>query len=419
MKFSEIINTFEKRNESKKIDLTDRSQSQEIEVLANHLYSESNSVADLRELEKETIKYKNKYSLLLHTAIKIAISKKILSELKQQIHFTIVFAVYKENNRILTKEEHPNGEDFLIRKTEQLDNLTNEFPDITWDMLVVDDGCPENSGKIAEDILKKRYKGNNVKVLFLQNAIDNKLKVAEGLKTVDDSRKGGAIEYGMWYAAEKEINNHIIIYTDADLSTHLGQIGLLAEPVIKQKKYAAIASRREDASVILKKGTRNNRGKLFIYLWKRIIRRLNYITDTQCGFKAFNAEIVKKIILHNFEKKFAFDIELLIKTDKFKRESIAKVPIAWIDSEAESTTEDLQPYVEMLKSIADMYFKYLPANSFSHSFAFFIKSLNREKWEVLVNNVPEGILIKSAIHYDKYDEIKVPVFQKILDKNKL
>lgn len=414
----EIIKTFEAKNQSNKIDLTDKSQNQEIELLSNRLYSESESLYDLRNLEKETIKFKNKYTLLLHTAVKIAISKKILSELKHKYHFTVVFAVYKENNRILTKEEHPNGEDFLIRKINQLENLTGEFKNITWDMLVVDDGCPENSGKIAEDILKKRYSGNNVEVLYLQDAIDKKLEVVKGLKTTDDSRKGGAIEYGMWFASEKNIENHIIIYTDADLSTNLGQIALLAEPIINKGKNVAIASRRKDTSVVLKEGTRNNRGKLFIYLWKRMICRLNYITDTQCGFKAFKAEIVKKIILHNFEKKFAFDIELLIKTDKFYRESIESIPIVWIDSEAESTTTDLQPYVEMLHSIADMYFKYLPANSFSHSFAYFVKSLDRDKWEILVNNVPEGILIKSAVHYGKYDEIKVSGFQNILERNK-
>ncbi len=417
MEFIEILNAFEPKNHSSEIDLTDESHNRDIEFLANHLYSKSVSLEDLKNLEIQIIKFKEKYSLIQHTAVKIAISKKILSEIKQKIHFTIVFAVYKENNRILTKEEHPNGEDFLIRKINQLENLTKEFPLISWDLIVVDDGCPENSGKIAENILEKRYSGNNVEVLYLQNAIDKKLKIAEGLKTTDDSRKGGSVEYGMWYAAEKNIENHIIIYTDADLSTHIGQIGLLAEPIIKDEKYAAIASRREDASVVIKKGTRNARGKLFIYLWKRMVRRLNYITDTQCGFKAFRADIVKKIILHNFEKKFAFDIELLIKTDKFKRESIAKVPIAWIDSDAESTTTDLQPYVEMLKSIADMYFKYLPPNSFSHSFAYFVKSLNQEKWQVLVDHVPEGIMIKSAVHYDKYDEIKVSVFQKILDEN--
>ena len=350
MEFIEILNAFEPKNHSAEIDLTDESQNKDVEFLANQLYSKSVSPEDLRNLENQIIKFKEKYSLIQHTAVKIAISKKILSDVKQKIHFTIVFAVYKENNRILTKDEHPNGEDFLIRKINQLENLTKKFPLISWDMIVVDDGCPENSGKIAEAILKKRYSSNNVKVLYLQDAIDKKLKIVDGLETTDDSRKGGSVEYGMWYAAEKNIENHIIIYTDADLSTHLGQIGLLAEPIIKDGKYAAIASRRENTSVVIKRSARNARGKLFIYLWKRMIRRLNYITDTQCGFKAFKAEVVKKIILNNFEKKFAFDIELLIKTDKLKRQSITKVPIAWIDSETESTTSELQPYVDMLKS---------------------------------------------------------------------
>jgi len=416
MEFIEILNAFEPKNHSTEIDLTDEFQNQDVEILVNQLYSKSVSLEDLRKLEIQIIKFKKNYNLIKHTAVKIAISKKILSEIKQKIHFTIVFAVYKENNRILTKAEHPNGENFLIRKINQLENLTENFPLISWDMIVVDDGCPENSGKIAEEILEKNYSGNNVNVLYLQDAIDDKLKIVEGLKTTDDSRKGGAVEYGMWHAAEKNIENHIIIYTDADLSTHLGQIGLLAEPIIKDEKYAAIASRREDTSVVIKEGTRNERGKLFIYLWKRMIRRLNYITDTQCGFKAFKAEVVKKIILNNFEKKFAFDIELLIKIDKLKRQSITIVPIAWIDSETESTTNELQPYVDMLKSIAEMYFKYLPANSFSHSFAYFVKSLDSKNWELLVNHLPDGILIKSAVHYDKYDEIKVPVFKDIIEK---
>ncbi|MCF6184331.1 MAG: hypothetical protein L3J56_06840 [Bacteroidales bacterium] len=418
MDFSDIIKAFEEKHQSTEIDLTDEFQSSEIEQLAEELFLTAASSEELKNLEKETAKKKKTHSILVYSAIKIALSKKNLSEINKIVHFTIVFAVYKENIRILTKKEHPNGEDFLIRKIKQLENLVGKFPNISWDMLVVDDGCPENSGKIAEKVLKERYSENNVKVLYLQDAIDNNLKIAKGLTSADDSRKGGAVEYGMWYAAERNIKNHIIIYTDADLSTHLGQIGLLAEPLINEGKFAAVASRREDLSVVIKKGTRDKRGKLFIYLWKRMIRRLNYITDTQCGFKAFRADVVKKIILNNFEKKFAFDIELLIKTDMLERESIAKVAIVWIDSEAELTTTDLQPYIEMLKAIADMYFKYLSANAFSHSFAFFVKSLNKEKWDILVNHVPEGILIKSAIHYDKYDEIKVPVFQKIIEKNR-
>ena len=416
MYFKEIIKQFENTERILKLNLTNSEHLQKIEELSETLYDECRNIDELTVLEQDMINEKDNYSLIAHSAVKIAKSKQILSDIKEKIHLTILFAVYKEHNRILTKEEHPHGEDFLIRKINQINTLTSEFPNITWDMIVIDDGCPENSGKIAQEILKKRYKGDNVEVLFLQDAIDKKLEVVKNIKTTDESRKGGSIEYGMWHAANKNLNNHIIIYTDADLSTHLGQCGLLVNHIVKNNKKAAIASRREPASVVKKEGTRNLRGKLFIYLWKRMINRLNYIVDTQCGFKAFQAETVKKIILNNDEKKFAFDIELLLKTDILERQSIEKIPIAWIDSAEASTTTDLQPYLDMLKAIAKMYHKYLPAHAESHLFAFFIKSLTEEQWNILVEHVPEGIQIKSPIHYDVYTEIITEDFENILKK---
>jgi len=400
MYFKEIIKQFENTEHILELNLTNAEHLQKIQKLANTLYGESKSLDEISALEEEMINDKENFSLITHSAVKIAKSKQILSEIKEKIHLTILFAVYKEHNRILTKKEHPHGEDFLIRKIQQMEELTSDFENITWDMLVIDDGCPENSGKVAKKILKKRYKGNNVEVLFLQDAINNKLEVVKNIKNTDESRKGGSIEFGMWHASNKNIANNIIIYTDADLSTHLGQCGLLVNSIVNENKNAAIASRREQASVVKKEGTRNLRGKLFIYMWKRMINRLNYIVDTQCGFKAFKSDIVKRIILNNDEKKFAFDIELLLKTDILERHSIEKVPIAWIDSAEASTTTDLQPYLNMLKAIARMYHKYLPAHAESHLFAFFIKSLSEEQWNILVDHVPEGIQIKSPMHYD-------------------
>ncbi|MCF6364726.1 MAG: glycosyltransferase [Bacteroidales bacterium] len=416
MYLQQIIKQFEDKEPILNPDLTNENHLIKIQELADNLYSETKIIEEIKALEEEMIKEKNAYSLISHSAIKITKSKQILSETKDKIHLTIIFAVYKEHYRILTKEEHEHGEDFLMRKIKQMEDLTGDFENISWDMIIVDDGCPENSGKIAEKILKDRYKGNNVEVLYLQDAINSKNPVVKNIKTTDDSRKGGSVEYGMWYAANKNIKNHIIIYTDADLSTHLGQCGLLVDGIVNDKKNVAIASRREPESVVLKTGNRNVRGKLFIYFWKRMLRRLNYIVDTQCGFKAFKAEIVNKIILDTIEKKFAFDIELLLKTDILKRESIKKVPIAWIDSAKESTTTDLQPYLDMLKAITKMYHKYVTANAGSHLYAYFVKSLTEEQWNILENHVPEGIQIKSPVHYDIYSETTVDDFKKIIER---
>jgi len=415
MYFKEIIKQFENTERILALNLTNTEHLEKIQKLSNTIFEESKNLDEIVALEKEMINEKDNYSLITHSAVKIAKSKQILSEIQEKIHLTILFAVYKEHNRILTKEEHPHGEDFLMRKIHQMDNLTSEFENITWDMLIIDDGCPENSGKIAQKILKEKYKGNNVEVLFLQDAIDNKLEVVKNIKSTDESHKGGSIEYGMWYAANKNIKNNIIIYTDADLSTHLGQCGLLVDSIINNNKNVAIASRIEQASVVKKEDTRDLKSKLFIYLWKRMITRLNYIVDTQCGFKAFKPEVIKKIILNNLEKKLAFDIELLLKADILERHSIGKVAIAWIDS-TEDLTKEAQPYLNMLKEIAKIYHKYAIAHAESHLFAFFVKSLTEEQWDILVNHVPEGIQIKSPIHYDVYTEITTEDFENIIKK---
>ena len=186
-----------------------------------------------------------------------------------------------------------------------------------------------------------------------------------------------------------------------------GKPRLLIEPILKQNKSVAIGSRREKNSIVVKKATRNDRGKLFIYLWKRLIPNLEEIIDTQCGFKAFKKEIIVEIIDNLIEQKFAFDIELLLKAELVQNNSISKISIAWIDSEAESTTTDLQPYLPMLKSISKMYKKYLPGNETSNEFASFIELLNEVDFNTILNNIPKGILKREPYEYSDYDEISV------------
>ncbi|MBD3854575.1 MAG: hypothetical protein IFJ96_07305, partial [Acidobacteria bacterium] len=159
---------------------------------------------------------------------------------------------------------------------------------------------------------------------------------------------------GMWAALQQQREGHVVLMTDADLSTNLGQCGLLVDPILNGGADAAIGSRREPTSVVVKKGVRNTRGKLFIYLWKQILPELAGIVDTQCGFKAFRAGPLRETLSDMIEMQFAFDIELLIKTGLRRRDSIRKVAIAWIDSEAESTTTDLQPYLPMLRKMVEM-----------------------------------------------------------------
>jgi len=374
------------------------------------------SLQTLDALELILAQDKDAYPLLLHLALKLAKSKQLISEIDEVVHVSVVFAVYKENIRILTREEDPRGENFLLRKIWQLNWLLDEFPNFSWDMLVVDDGCPDDSGRIAQKILAEKYDGDNVQVIFLKDAIDRNLPVIRPMTSTNDSRKGGSIEYGMWMAAQQQHPHHIILFTDADLSTHLGQAGLLAGPIMQENADAAIGSRREPASIVVKTGTRNVRGKLFIYLWKRVITNLTDIVDTQAGFKAFRAQVVRDIIEDMLEKKFAFDIELLVKTQLRRPDSIVKAPIAWIDSDALSTTTDLQPYLGMLKSMVAMYHRYLPSDPNADRFADFITSLNEKEWLTLVDHVPAPIADAEPYTFSNFDGVTVADLKAILGK---
>ena len=399
------------------LDLTVEEHLQQAVEAADALRAAYPSLQALTELEGMLARDKDAYPLLLHLAVKLAKSKQIVSEIDEAVHVSVVFAVYKENIRILTREEDPRGENFLMSKIWQLNWLFDEFPNFSWDMLVVDDGCPDDSGRIAQRILDEKYDGDNVRVLFLQDAIDENLPIIRAMTSTNDSRKGGSIEYGMWTAAQQSHPNHIILFTDADLSTHLGQTGLLVGPIMRDDADAAIGSRREPESIVVKTGTRNVRGKLFIYLWKRVITNLDEIVDTQAGFKAFRAEVVRDIIEDMLEKQFAFDIELLVKTELRRPGSITKVPIAWIDSDALSTTTDLQPYLGMLKSMVAMYRRYLPDDPNSDQFASFIASLTEEEWQTLVDHVPPMIAESEPYTFSDFNGITVADFETILGRN--
>ncbi len=384
------------------IDLTQALPFRQATQLADLLLADDLEVSALEALENNLAAHEPPVSELVQLSVKLAISRRRVETVTRTgpLFVSVIFAVYKEHQRILPKEEHPAGEDFLCRKTEQMNWLFAGLGASDYEIVVVDDGCPEHSGRLAKEIAT-RNGYDKVRVLFLDDAIRQGLAVTQPLTSTDESRKGGSVEYGMWEATRSEKPGHVVIFTDADLSTHLGQVGLLVHGV-KQGNLAAIGSRREETSVVIKGSSRNDRGKLFIYLWKRLLPQVNYITDTQCGFKAFDASIVREITTGTMEKQFAFDIELMLRTDLMRHGAITKVPIAWIDSEALSTTTDIQPYLSMLQKVAAMYRTYLPPEQGCEPFAVFIEGLTEDSWQELLTRIPAEITSRDPAEFDVY-----------------
>ncbi len=371
------------------VDLTDERSFGEARALAELLLEDGFDASALEALECKLAAHEPPVSVLVQLGVKLARSRCLALRCAEEEPFvlSVVFAVYKEHERMLGKSEHAAGEAFLQRKDEQLAWLFHGLEGCEYEVLVVDDGCPEGSGKLAERIIASEGL-DRFRVLFLEKAIAKGLPVTRPMQSPDASRKGGSILYGMSEAASTQRDRHVVLFTDADLSTDLGQSGVLI-PSILGGKRAAIGSRREPSSVVIKGGSRNDRGKLFIYLWKRLLPELGDIIDTQCGFKAFDARIVDKISASSIEKQFAFDIELLLRTELAEPGSIQKVPIAWIDSEALSTTTEFQPYLAMLQKVAAMYRQYLEMAQRSDPWAEFLESLDENDWARLERQIPQ------------------------------
>lgn len=311
-------------------------------------------------------------------------SKKIISEISDNIHVSICIPIYDEINRFKTSKQHQNGEDFLNVKLKQCEELFGENEKITFNLLLIDDGCPNKTGKFIERYIKD----NNIEksnVIYLEDCIKN--GILRYINDVNESRKGGAIYYGLYYSIHKlpKIKKkHIIIYTDADISTDLRQCGLLLDK-INEKDSCCIACRHLPDSITIKKGSRSVRAKIHSYFWKQLFEEINYLSDTQTSFKAFDSKIIPNLLDNINEFKFCFDIEILLKCNKLSK--ISQIPIYWKDSPNESKTNKLEYYLEILQSMSKLYKVYVKDKTqHKDKISNYLDNITINEYENLLNN---------------------------------
>jgi hypothetical protein len=398
------------------LDLTEPSHGGGAMEAADALIRLEPALVRLKELRAALVApgEKSKWPFFVHLAVILAVSKQQAMALDGPLHYSLVFAVFGEVNRLKTKQEHPNGEDFIMTKAAQLDWLLKDHPAATWSMTVADDGCPDDSGGLCRAQAQKRSKrggggggGGAIDVVYLKDGIAAGDPSCAGMASPGDSRKGGAVHYGLACAARRALppgTRHCVAYTDADLSTHLGQSGLLLDIILgKPGMDCAVGTRRSKDSVIVKTGNRNLRGVLHAYLWKQMMPEIAFVVDTQTAFKAFDAGVIAKLTGEKLlERKFAFDIELMLLSHLRRKGSVGQCGIAWIDSEAESQSGDAEGYVALLRAIATIYREYLPSDAWREGIAGFVEGLNPERFQALLDNCPAGIATRDAADFETW-----------------
>ena len=331
------------------------------------------------------------------TMLKFIESEKVIGELKEPVLFTLINPVYKETGRMQSRNNHPHGENSLQTKIECIRYFESINPNFKGRIFVVDDECPDGSGKMAQEIIAK-YPGSPHEVFFLGKAIDAKdIDLPAGIthkQGRNRSVKGGAALFGMRKALNGTYKRlHIIADNDADLSVHPMQIGLLLKDIVAGTARAVAGSRREDDSVALIGPSRNQRGTLFIRIWQHLLPALaSKITDTNRAFKAFESEALEVILPQIKIYTFPYQIELLqacVSNDI----PLIKKSIAYLDSEAASTQSNenaTDSYLNQIRQIIDIASRYETIPQSDKLIEYFL-SISEDEWSRIESNPPEDL----------------------------
>lgn len=317
-----------------RFDLTEPADQERLYTLTSQLLE----LPDLSLTELQSTARAGDTPLEFKIAAKLVESKRFLLANERPLKIGVVFAMWGEQNRLYPKSEsNPNGEDSLRVKLQQLDWATRDSK-VDWTLYAVDDGCPHGSGRIAGEIAAGHPLGEQVKVLYLAEAVPTDQGPLAALQSADDSRKGGAIILGCMQAIDDGAD--AVIYTDSDNSVHLGQIGLLLRPFVEEGARVVLGNRKDPDAVLVKQEARWGIGIKLLRHMQRMVGESIFsrdILDTQAAFKLYERDILQQLIREPTVYDFSFDTDWILGVIA-RSEPFSKVPFAFIDSFAESAS---------------------------------------------------------------------------------
>lgn len=327
--FDEIL-----RSARHSFDLTDPEDRESLTQLASALLDAD----DLDLVRLGDVARVPEAPLELKLAAKLVASRRWLVSNTRPVRIGVVFAMWGEHRRLLPRTDgNPNGEDSLRVKLAQLDWATADTT-VDWRLYAVDDGCPHGSGSLAREIAGEHPASGRVGVLDLADVLPAESGPLSGLASADDSRKAGAIILGCMLALSDGAD--AVVYTDADNSVHLGQLGLLLRPWIDDGAPVVLGNRKHPDAVLVKQEARWGVGIVLLRHMQRMVGRAIYgrgILDTQAAFKLFSRDVLRGILRRPTVYDFSFDTDWILSSIAQGAEPV-QVPFAFIDSAAESAS---------------------------------------------------------------------------------
>ncbi|MCX5776129.1 MAG: glycosyltransferase [Candidatus Firestonebacteria bacterium] len=185
---------------------------------------------------------------------------------------SIIMPAYNEGRHILSN----------IRETERTFNDLG----VKYEIIVVDDGSNDNT--LAEAKRAATAKGNLIVI-----------------KNTKNHGKGYSLKNGF-----RRATGELVLFLDADLELHPGQIRTLYDIMELQEVDVVIGSKRHPDSRLDYPLQRRIVSSVYFFLIKLLFGLP--LRDTQTGIKLFKKEVLKKAFPRMLVKRYAYDLELLV-----------------------------------------------------------------------------------------------------------
>lgn len=190
------------------------------------------------------------------------------------------------------------------------------------------------------------------RVMAADNAsTDATLAIAEGLAAerpeafaayhLDEKGRGRALRR-VWLAS----GSRVVAYMDVDLSTALGAIAPLVDPLLSDDADITFGSRLAPGAHCKRGLKREFVSRCYNWLLRRTFGwKVGYAArDAQCGFKAMRSEVAQQILPLVADNGWFFDTELLVR-GYARGLRIVEVPVTW--------NEDLGTTVNVVRTALD------------------------------------------------------------------